>query len=184
MNFGLRWDYRAATYEARTTSSGSTPRTPKAACAMPTRSSPPTAWLRASASTAARFCAIAALCRVPGPKNPFAPRFGINYRLNDKTVVRGGYGIFYNSYEGREIDDSADIYPYSIRNSLNPTTVPIPAIRSQTEQRTVPDLLHAGAVPRVDAVVHRGYRVGESARSLRSVLDALGGARVGKEHHP
>jgi hypothetical protein len=58
----------------------------------------------------------------PGQKTPFAPRFGVNYRLNDKTVVRGGYGIFFTSYEGREIDDSADIYPYSIRNSLNPST--------------------------------------------------------------
>ena len=60
----------------------------------------------------------------PGSKLPFAPRFGVNYRLNDKTVVRGGYGIFFDSFEGREIDDSADIYPYSsVRNNLNPATV-------------------------------------------------------------
>ncbi len=58
----------------------------------------------------------------PGQKTPFAPRLGIDYRLNEKTVVRGGYGIFFSSYEGREIDDSADIFPYSIRNSLNPST--------------------------------------------------------------
>ncbi len=63
----------------------------------------------------------------PGPKGPFAPRLGINYRINDKMVARVGYGIFYTSYEGREIDDSADIFPYSIRNSLSPTSVPIPA---------------------------------------------------------
>ena len=25
----------------------------------------------------------------------FAPRFGVAYRVNDKTVLRGGYGIFY-----------------------------------------------------------------------------------------
>jgi hypothetical protein len=37
-------------------------------------------------------------------------------------VIRGGYGIFFDSAEGREIDDSADIYPYSVRNSLNPAT--------------------------------------------------------------
>ena len=58
-----------------------------------------------------------------GQKYPFAPRFGINYRVDDKTVVRGGYGIFFDSFEGREIDDSADIFPYSIRNNLTPTTV-------------------------------------------------------------
>ena len=60
----------------------------------------------------------------PGSKTPFAPRFGFAYRLGDKTVIRGGYGIFWDSSEGREIDDSGDIYPYAIRNSLNPATNP------------------------------------------------------------
>ncbi len=36
--------------------------------------------------------------------------------------MRGGYGIFFDSAEGREIDDSGDIYPYSIRNNLSPGT--------------------------------------------------------------
>ncbi|HWA96715.1 MAG TPA: carboxypeptidase regulatory-like domain-containing protein [Terracidiphilus sp.] len=58
----------------------------------------------------------------PGSKNPWAPRVGFSYRLTPKTVIRGGYGIFFDSAEGREIDDSGDIYPYSIRNALNPTT--------------------------------------------------------------
>ena len=30
----------------------------------------------------------------------FAPRFGFAYRAREKTVVRGGYGIFYANYEG------------------------------------------------------------------------------------
>src|SRR6266567_2508787 len=68
----------------------------------------------------------------PGSKTPFAPRLGLNYRFTDKTVLRGGYGIFYDSYEGREIDDSADIYPYSIRNNLNPTADPtLPKLSNQ-----------------------------------------------------
>lgn len=29
------------------------------------------------------------------PKGNFMPRFGLAYKLNDKTVMRGGYGIFY-----------------------------------------------------------------------------------------
>ena len=58
----------------------------------------------------------------PGSKEPFAPRFGFNYRLNDKMVVRGGYGVFFTSYEGREIDDSGDLFPYGVRQNLNPTT--------------------------------------------------------------
>ena len=65
----------------------------------------------------------------PGPKSPFAPRIGFNYRVDNKTVVRAGYGVFFDSYEGREIDDSADIYPYSIRLSLNPGPVQRPILK-------------------------------------------------------
>ncbi|MEW6361083.1 MAG: TonB-dependent receptor [Acidobacteriota bacterium] len=31
----------------------------------------------------------------PKDKNNFAPRFGMSYAFNDKTVLRGGYGLFY-----------------------------------------------------------------------------------------
>ena len=57
-----------------------------------------------------------------GSKKPFAPRFGFAYRVGDRTVVRGGYGIFFDSSETREIDDSGDIYPFVVRASPNPTT--------------------------------------------------------------
>jgi len=60
----------------------------------------------------------------PASKKPFAPRFGFAYRLGDKTVVRGGDGIFFDSAETREIDDSGDIYPFVVRASPNPTVNP------------------------------------------------------------
>ena len=63
-------------------------------------------------------------------------------------MFRGGYGIFFDSAEGREIDDSADIYPYSIRNSLNPTTN---AAAPKLSNQHVPGLRHPGTVPGVDA---------------------------------
>ena len=124
LNIGLRWDYRPAAYEAQnhffwldTTnpSGGLCYADPK----LTTDGVAP--GVGRNGSTILRYCG-----SVPrsGPKTPFAPRFGLAYRLNNKMVARGGFGIFFDSYEGREIDDSADIYPYSIRNNLVPTQDP------------------------------------------------------------
>ncbi|HEY6401200.1 MAG TPA: carboxypeptidase regulatory-like domain-containing protein [Blastocatellia bacterium] len=64
--------------------------------------------------------------RFAGRRNPadaskrvFAPRFGFAFRpfSDDKTVVRGGYGVFFDSAENREIDGSADIFPYVSRGN-------------------------------------------------------------------
>ncbi|HZR65694.1 MAG TPA: TonB-dependent receptor [Terriglobales bacterium] len=75
-----------------------------------------------------------------GSKKPFAPRIGLAYRLGDKTVLRGGYGIFFDSAETREIDDSGDIYPFVVRASPNPTVdATLPKL---TDNMFPPVLLH------------------------------------------
>jgi len=122
LSLGIRWDYRAAAYEAKnhffwldtTNAQGGLCYADKA---LSTNGVAPGAGY--DGGPILRYCGSVPH---PGPKTPWAPRFGFNYMVTPKTVVRGGYGIFYDSAEGREIDDSADIYPYSIRNSLNPTT--------------------------------------------------------------
>ena len=123
MNYGLRWDFRAATTEAqnhfywldtKNANGGLCYADPK----LSTDGVAPGSGY--NNAPILRYCG---KVPHPGPKTPFAPRLGLNYRLTDKTVLRGGFGIFFDSYEGREIDDSADIYPYSIRNSLNPGSV-------------------------------------------------------------
>jgi hypothetical protein len=76
-----------------------------------------------------------------GSKTPFAPRLGFAYRLSDRTVVRGGYGIFFDSSEAREIDDSGDIYPFVVRASPNPTTDP--TLPKLTDNLFPPVTLHA-----------------------------------------
>jgi hypothetical protein len=123
MNLGLRWDYRAATSElhnhffwrdTKNSQGGLCYADPQ----LSTDGVAPGVGID-GVSPILRYCGPVPF---PGPKTPFAPRLGLNYRLDDKTVIRGGYGIFFTSYEGREIDDSADIYPYSERNNLNPTT--------------------------------------------------------------
>ena len=57
------------------------------------------------------------------PSNNFAPRVGLAYRLNDKTTLRAGYGIFYARLLGGLIDDlwtTNGIYqiPESLSNSV------------------------------------------------------------------
>ena len=123
VNYGIRWDYRAAPYETSNhffwlDSTNSQGGLCYADPVLGVDGVAPGVGL--NGGPILRFCG-----HKPkeGSKLPFAPRFGVNYRINDKMVVRGGYGIFFDSFEGREIDDSADIYPYSVRLSESPATV-------------------------------------------------------------
>ena len=75
-----------------------------------------------------------------GSKKPFAPRIGLAYRLGDKTVLRGGYGVFFDSFETREIDDSGDIYPFVVRANDSPTSDP--TLPKVTDQMFPPVQLH------------------------------------------
>jgi hypothetical protein len=123
LNLGLRWDYRAAAYEEKNHFFWLDVKNARGGLcfadkALSTNGVAPGG--DATSGPILRFCGSVPH---PGSKKPFAPRFGFAYRLTNKTVVRGGYGIFFDSSEGREIDDSADIYPYSIRNNLNPGNV-------------------------------------------------------------
>jgi hypothetical protein len=44
-------------------------------------------------------------CHLPSPSTNLAPRAGISYRLNDKTVLQAGFGMFYARFQGGTIDD-------------------------------------------------------------------------------
>jgi outer membrane receptor protein involved in Fe transport len=41
---------------------------------------------------------------IPSPNKDFAPRAGLSYTLNDRTVLRAGYGIFYARLHGNMLD--------------------------------------------------------------------------------
>ena len=55
--------------------------------------------------------------------NNFAPRIGVVYRLDDKTVVRGGWGIFYNLFDRVGSEDQLALnVPGLINNSVTQTS--------------------------------------------------------------
>ena len=55
--------------------------------------------------------------------NNFAPRVGVVYSLNDKTVLRGGWGMFYNLFDRVGSEDQLALnVPGLINNSLTQTT--------------------------------------------------------------
>jgi outer membrane receptor protein involved in Fe transport len=65
LNFGVRYDYQAL--------------------AQPPIQNPNSGLLAAGFDTSFK----------PTDKNNVAPRFGVSYALDEKTVIRGGYGLFY-----------------------------------------------------------------------------------------
>ncbi|MGH9374521.1 MAG: carboxypeptidase regulatory-like domain-containing protein [Vicinamibacterales bacterium] len=114
VNLGLRWDYRNVPYETRNRM----------------------AWRNLDHPTGGLLVADQSLVDggiVDGdyyqyagrrsPENPdrfkvFAPRLGFAWRpFGEDTVIRGGYGVFFDSSEGREIDGAADVYPYVSRGN-------------------------------------------------------------------
>jgi hypothetical protein len=65
-------------------------------------------------------------CSIPSDHNTsIAPRIGFAYSLNDKTVLRGGYGIFYNRYLTSAIENlfvTNGIYQPSYSYSISSST--------------------------------------------------------------
>jgi hypothetical protein len=49
----------------------------------------------------------------------FAPRIGLAYQVNNKTVIRSAYGIFYNSTFVQELQDMRKFWPYTIQQNFS-----------------------------------------------------------------
>ena len=55
----------------------------------------------------------------------WAPRIGFAYRLGDRTVLRGGYGMFYEA-EGTSGRLNFHFLPFSMSETVNATTNVVP----------------------------------------------------------
>ena len=55
--------------------------------------------------------------------NNFGPRVGVVYKLNDKTLIRGGWGIFYNLFDRVGSEDQLALnVPGLVNTSLSRTS--------------------------------------------------------------
>ncbi len=52
--------------------------------------------------------------------NDLAPRLGIAYKLGAKTVIRSGFGMFYNSTFVQELQDLRKFWPFTIQQVFSP----------------------------------------------------------------
>jgi hypothetical protein len=132
VNLGLRWDLRTVPYEEHNHMGWLDTTNPLGGMCIADKGLT-TDGIAPDGNGFYRYC---------GRRNPedtekhdFAPRIGFAYRPFEKTVVRGGYGIFWDGIEGRETDGSADIYPYVSRLNLQQTAGNI----SQTTDQLFPD---------------------------------------------
>ncbi len=53
-------------------------------------------------------------------RNDVAPRLGAAYQYNDKTVIRAGFGIFYNSTFVQELQDLRKFWPFTVQQVFSP----------------------------------------------------------------
>jgi hypothetical protein len=76
---------------------------------------------------------------IASPNLDLAPRIGAAYRLDDKTVVRGGFGFYFAPFSGQLLDA---LY---LGNALYQTSIAINP--NQTNAPAFPKILSASAIP-------------------------------------
>jgi hypothetical protein len=143
LNLGLRWDFRTVPYESHNHMGWLDVTNPQGGLCMADKSLNDKGII--GDQSYYRYCGRTT------PADPsymtFAPRIGFAFRPfgGDKTVIRGGYGVFWDSAELRETDGSADLYPYVSRGNYiqsSGQTAPL-----QTTDTLFPAIVPGVAVP-------------------------------------
>jgi hypothetical protein len=143
LNLGVRWDFRTVPYETHNRMGWNDVTNQLGGMCI----ADPTLVDKGIAPAGNGFYRYCGKNRpIDNPLTPFAPRVGFAYRpfAGNKTVIRGGYGIFWDSAEGREIDGSADIYPYVSRGDYKQTAGQVAPL--QTTDALFPSFSNPGPV--------------------------------------
>lgn len=132
LNLGLRWDYETGTAETHGLISSFDP---EAASHLAGRVAAPAD----SAVRALRpnFTDLRGLISFPDgpqteyPKKRFAPRIGLAYRLGEKTVLRGGYGVFFVPYSVEQTSAIGNVFNVSMTQAFDNAQVRQPGTAAQ-----------------------------------------------------
>ena len=116
LNLGLRYDYMSPSYEADNRMANFDP--------------------AAGALVFASAGSMEERALVTPDRNNLGPRLGVVYQVTPKTVIRGGYGMFFNSLDRIGSEDQLSLNPPGLRN-----------INQQTTSTTTPVLLMRDGFP-------------------------------------
>jgi Carboxypeptidase regulatory-like domain/TonB dependent receptor len=112
LTLGLRWDYQRARTEAQNRYSTFDPSTPN----------PGAGGLPGAVIFAGNCSGCSGRDTFEDPNhNAFGPRFGFAYLLNDKTVVRGGYGMYYSGISFAQFEGDP-VMGYTSNPTVNNTS--------------------------------------------------------------
>jgi len=119
--------------------------------------------------------------------NNWGPRVGVVYNVNDRTVVRSGFGVYYDNLNLNELQFSRLVPPYYGQYSLQPTATDL----SFNADNLFPDLAHIPQFPApfsMDPNNRSAYTVQWNANVQRSLTGnylvevAYTGSRSYNEH--
>lgn len=104
-------------------------------------------------------------------KNNWAPRFGFSYQLDSKTVVRGGWGLYYAHFSGA-VAGSLASGPFALTSTItNPANAPVYNLANPFTASSAPGTINLNGI---SGDLRNGYSAQYSLSFERELAHDLG----------